>query len=76
MSSSTSTPESPNSTLSTENEPERVRQWREYQLIRAGYSLREADLLASDEDVDLHEAVDLVQLKGCPAYIAVRILLQ
>lgn len=72
---------SPSSTESTKDsetieEPEKVYLWRKSQLIIAGYDEEDADLIASDETVDLHEAIDLVQLRHCPPYLAVQILLQ
>jgi hypothetical protein len=48
--------------------------WRYEELVRAGYSEREAMLVADRVDVDLHTAVQLVE-SGCPANTAVRILL-
>jgi hypothetical protein len=48
--------------------------WRYEELVRAGYSEREAMLVADRVDVDLHRAVALVE-SGCPAKTALRILL-
>ena len=48
--------------------------WRYEELVRAGYSEREAMLVADRVDVDLHLAVQLVD-SGCPSKTAVRILL-
>jgi hypothetical protein len=48
--------------------------WRFEELVRAGYSEREAMLVADRADVDLHLAVQLVE-SGCPSKTAVRILL-
>ena len=47
--------------------------WRYETLLQAGYPDREALLLATTDDVDLHLACDLVA-RGCPARTAVRIL--
>ena len=48
--------------------------WRYEELVRAGYSEREAMLVADRVDVDLHRAIGLVE-SGCPAKTALRILL-
>jgi hypothetical protein len=47
--------------------------WRYETLLQAGYADREALLLATADEVDLHLACDLVA-RGCPAPTAVRIL--
>jgi hypothetical protein len=52
----------------------RVLRWRIAQLVRAGYDSDDATKLAAHPDVDLHEALELVQ-NGCPPRIAARILL-
>ena len=44
------------------------------QLCRTGFELELATTLAARMDVDLHEAIDLVE-RGCPPEIAGRILL-
>lgn len=58
------------------DEGARVERWRLLQLILAGYTVDDAELLAAKSwrDVDLHRAVDLVSA-GCPAEIAAQILL-
>jgi hypothetical protein len=48
--------------------------WRYEELIRAGYTEREAMLVADRVDVDLHQAIQLVE-SGCPPNTALRILL-
>ncbi len=48
--------------------------WRFAQLLRAGYSRRQASALAGRRDVDLHLAVDLLR-NGCPVETALGILL-
>lgn len=48
--------------------------WRRDVLLEAGYDLEAADALALREDVDLHDAVRLVQA-GCVPPVALRILL-
>jgi hypothetical protein len=56
-----------------ETEMERVERWRTAELMRVGYAGDDAIALASQFDVDLHEAIALVQ-RGCPPELAVRIL--
>ena len=56
------------------NEMERIERWRAEELERAGYEPRAAGRLAVRHDVDLHAAVELLQ-RGCPADLALRILL-
>lgn len=58
----------------TESELDRIIRWRGEELERAGYATEGAAAIAARLDVDLHEAIDLVK-RGCPADIAVRILL-
>jgi hypothetical protein len=60
--------------LTLESELERIEQWRAEELERAGYSVRDAALLAARHDVDLHLAIDLVG-HGCPHEVALEILL-
>ena len=52
----------------------RVYCWRHEELMRAGYPLIAATKIASRDDVDLHEAVALLE-RGCPVDEALRILL-
>jgi hypothetical protein len=61
-------------TLVDSTEIERIERWRAEELERAGYELRAADRLAARHDVDLHTAIELLQ-RGCPADLALRILL-
>jgi len=56
-----------------ESELERVERWRAEALERAGYAHDDALELASRTDVDLHEAIGLLE-RGCPVKLAVRIL--
>ena len=56
-----------------ENEKGRVSLWRCQELLRAGYGLAEAFLLAVRHDVDLHLALELPS-RGCPHETAMRIL--
>jgi hypothetical protein len=60
--------------LPSESELERIEQWRAEELVRAGYGRRDASKLAARHDVDLHAASDLLRM-GCPAELALRILL-
>lgn len=55
-------------------EIERIEAWRMEELERAGYSPDAAATLATRHDIDLHSATDLIE-RGCPAEIALRILL-
>ena len=48
--------------------------WRYEELVRAGYSEREAMVVADRVDVDLHRAIALIE-SGCPVKTALRILL-
>jgi hypothetical protein len=57
-----------------ETELERVERWRAEELMRAGYDPGAAADLAVRLDIDLHTAIDLLE-RGCPADLAVRILL-
>jgi hypothetical protein len=57
-----------------ETEEERVLDWREEELLRAGYPTVTARRLARRHDVDLHTAVDLIRA-GCDPKLAARILL-
>ena len=56
-----------------ETEVERVERWRAEALVRAGYAAPDALELAARPDVDLHDAIDLLE-RGCPVDVAVRIL--
>ena len=55
-------------------ETDPVEAWRAEQLEMAGYGAQQAAELAIRHDVDLHVAVELVR-RGCPADLAVQILL-
>jgi hypothetical protein len=57
-----------------ESEEARVVEWREQELLRAGYQPTAARAIARRNDVDLHKAVDLVRA-GCDPALAARILL-
>jgi hypothetical protein len=56
-----------------ETEVERVERWRTAELMRVGFAGDDAVALAARFDVDLHEAIALVQ-RGCPPELAYRIL--
>jgi hypothetical protein len=56
-----------------ETEIDRVERWRTAELMRVGFAGDDAVALAARTDVDLHEAIELVQ-RGCPPELAVRIL--
>lgn len=53
---------------------EEVVAWRREQLRRAGCRRFEAEVLARELRVDLHDAVALLE-RGCPSRIALNILL-
>jgi hypothetical protein len=57
-----------------ETESEKVQRWRIEALMRAGYDMTTAELLASRNDVDLHRAEALIK-RGCSPELALRILL-
>jgi hypothetical protein len=57
-----------------ETELERVEHWRAEELIRAGYTPTDAVALAGRHDIDLHRAVELINL-GCPYELAIEILI-
>jgi hypothetical protein len=56
-----------------ETELERVERWRTRELLRVGLAADDAIALAARLEVDLHEAISLVQ-RGCPPELVVRIL--
>jgi hypothetical protein len=56
-----------------ETELDRVERWRTAELMRVGFAGDDAVALAARMDVDLHEAIELVQ-RGCPPELAFRIL--
>jgi len=57
-----------------ETELERVEHWRAEELIRAGYTPSDAVALAGRHDIDLHCAVELLDM-GCPVDTALDILI-
>jgi hypothetical protein len=57
-----------------ETEAARVERWRAETLVRVGYDAESAAELAGRTDVDLHQAIELIEA-GCPAETALRILL-
>ncbi len=57
-----------------ETELDRVESWRTEELIRAGYNPSDAIALAARHDIDLHEAVELLD-NGCPIELAIDILI-
>jgi hypothetical protein len=56
-----------------ETELERVERWRTSELMRVGFPGDDAVALAARMDVDLHQAIELVE-RGCPPDLAIRIL--
>lgn len=60
--------------LVADAESERVTAWRAHELLRAGYEPLVAVTLAEHAEVDLHQALEIVE-RGCPPDLAARILL-
>ena len=56
------------------SERDRIEQWRHEALERAGYDPEAAVVLAASDDIDLHEAVSLLE-RGCTVELALQILL-
>lgn len=54
-------------------EEEKVEAWRLKVLLDAGYPLENAEQLAARNDVDLHQAVELIEA-GCAPATAAQIL--
>jgi hypothetical protein len=57
-----------------ETEIDRIENWRYDALERAGYDGESALVLAASHDVDLHQAVGLLE-RGCTIDLALQILL-
>lgn len=57
-----------------ETEAEMILRWRFDELVRAGYDIGSALLLASHVEIDLHDASALMR-RGCPSETALRILI-
>jgi hypothetical protein len=57
-----------------DTEQQLIELWRTEELERAGYSHRAAGRLAARQDVDLHQAVQLLE-RGCSPELALKILL-
>ena len=60
--------------LQIETEAERIERWRYEALLRAGYEPSAARRIAERQDVDLHNAVELLE-RGCSPELAAAILL-
>ena len=58
----------------TDFEIEIVEQWRAQSLARAGYDRESAAVLAASHEVDLHDAMRLLE-RGCSVDLALQILL-
>jgi hypothetical protein len=56
------------------SEIDRIERWRHEALERAGYDAESAVVLAASHDVDLHDAVGLLE-RGCTVELALQILL-
>jgi hypothetical protein len=57
-----------------DTEQQLIELWRTEELARAGYSPRAAGRLAARHDIDLHQAVRLLE-RGCSPELALKILL-
>ena len=57
-----------------ESEAEAILRWRFDELVRSGYDVCSALVLASHVEIDLHDASTLVR-QGCPSKTALEILL-
>jgi hypothetical protein len=57
-----------------QSEQVQIKLWRTEKLERAGYSYRAAGRLAARQDIDLHQAVRLLE-RGCSPELALKILL-
>jgi hypothetical protein len=51
-----------------------VESWRFESLQRAGYDAESATVLAMSHEIDLHQAIDLLE-RGCPVDLALQILI-
>ena len=58
----------------TDVEIDLVEQWRAYSLGRSGYDTESAAVLAASHEVDLHDAMRLLE-RGCSVDLALQILL-
>jgi hypothetical protein len=56
------------------SERDRIEQWRHEALERSGYDPESAIVLAASHDIDLHDAVSLLE-RGCTVELALQILL-
>ncbi len=56
------------------DEVDLIEAWRAEALERAGYGSDAAAEIAARQDIDLHQAAGLLE-RGCPAALALRILL-
>jgi uncharacterized membrane protein YcaP (DUF421 family) len=56
------------------SEIDRIERWRHEALERAGYDSESSVVLAASHDIDLHEAVSLLE-RGCTVELALQILL-
>ncbi len=56
------------------SEMDRIEMWRHEALERAGYDSESSVVLAASHDIDLHEAVSLLE-RGCTVELALQILL-
>jgi hypothetical protein len=64
----------PAAQMHTVDETGLIEAWRAQALERAGYPADAAVAIAARHDIDLHQAVDLLEA-GCPLELALRIVL-
>ena len=64
----------PAAQMHTVDETGLIEAWRTQALERAGYPADAAVAIAARHDIDLHQAVDLLEA-GCPLELALRIVL-
>lgn len=58
-----------------EGEQEKINEWRLDICMQLGFAVDHATILAERHDIELHQIIELVQVKGCPPEQAFRILL-
>lgn len=58
-----------------EGEKSAVVEWRFDICIQLGFAVEDAGVLAERHDIDLHDIIELVQVKECPPNYAFLILL-
>jgi hypothetical protein len=59
----------------SQREKSALSEWRFDICVKLGFAVEDATVLAERHDIDLHEIIELVQIKGCPPQYAFEILL-